>query len=93
MEESGKIKGIIIGGVVVLLALLTIGILINLSQKTAQAGPSIQEKQLQMMTEAMEMAREAQRAQRDHMRLMQQEMEAAEGGYAAYDDAEGYEGE
>jgi hypothetical protein len=97
MEESRQIKGLLIGGGVFLAVLLGIGILINFSQKSAaQAGSSFQQKQLEMMNEAMDMAREAQRAQREHMRQMQMEMEGAaaagEGEFAGYTEGE-YESE
>ena len=54
-----------------------IGFGINASQSVssrAAAVPSIQSEQLKVMKEAMAMAKEAQKAQREHMRMMNEAM-------------------
>jgi hypothetical protein len=91
---DGTIKGLIVGGVIFTAGLVIIGTSIN---KSAEAGKeqgkavqNFQQRQLEIMEQAMERARIAQQMQQQHMEMMQREMEmlgAGEVPAGYYDDS------
>ncbi len=81
---DGTVKALIVGGVIFTGSLVVIGTSIN---KSAEAGKeqgkavkSFQQRQLEIMEQAMAQAQMAQQLQQQHMQLMQQELEMVGAG-------------
>ena len=85
MDSSGNIKNIVIGAAGVLAAVLAVGYLLSSAARSSQtqatqAMTNFQQRQMDMMQQAMTMAHQAQDAQRQHMQMIEREMHQGEEG-------------